>query len=162
MVARVFKAGEIAVNAKIRRLHLLIHSSGGVITDGIAIYNFLRNLPLDITTYNAGGVSSVAVLPYLAGKNRQASKAATFLIHKSAVAPPAATAERLKLTAEYLLIEDGRSEDILREHITLPPEKWEIHSRGDLTLTAEEAVRFGLAHVVGDWVPPAGATVSTI
>ena len=30
----------------------------GMITDCIGLYNFLRNPPLDLTTYNAGGVSS--------------------------------------------------------------------------------------------------------
>lgn len=162
MVQRVFNAGSIAVNGGVKTLHLLIHSTGGFIGDGIGIYNYLRNLPIALTTYNVGSISSIAVHVYLSGKIRKVSKTATFMLHKSTYTPTVATAERLKMSAEGLLIEDQRSESILRENVKLPPEKWQVHERGDLTLTAEESVQFGLAHAIGDWAPPAGARISTI
>jgi ATP-dependent Clp protease protease subunit len=163
MVRRVFSAGPVAVNSKVRKIHLLIHSTGGFVGDGIALHNYLRNLPIEITTYNAGAVSSIAVIVYLAGKVRNVSKAATFMIHKSTITSPApATAELLKLTTESLMVDDARSEAILRDYVNLPLKKWRAHERGPLTLTAEESVQFGLAHAIADWAPPAGASISTI
>lgn len=163
MVQRVFAAGPIAVNGGAKKLHLLIHSPGGAVADGIALYNYLLNLPLEIITCNAGTVSSIAAIIYLSGKLRKVSKAATFMIHKSTFTFTApTTADRLKTSAEGLLIDDRRCEMILREHLHLTPERWEIHQRGELTLTAEEGVEFGLAHEIGDWAPPPGAPLAAI
>lgn len=163
MVRRVFTAGSIAVNARVQKIHLLIQSTGGFVGDGIALYNYLRRLPMEITTYNAGNVMSIAVLVYLAGKKRNVSKAATFMIHRSTFTFSApATSELLKATAEGLVIDDARSEAILREYVNMPLEKWRAQERGQLTLAAEESVQFGLAHAIDDWAPPAGAAVSTI
>ncbi len=163
MVRRVFQAGAIAVNARVQKLHLLIQSTGGFVGDGVALYNYLRNLPIEITTYNAGSVMSIAVLIYLAGKIRNISKAATFMVHKSVFTFSApATAGLLQVTAEGLLTDDARSEAILREHMNLPLEKWRTHERGPLTLTAEESVQFGLAHAIADWAPPSGGPISPI
>ena len=163
MVRRVFAAGQIAVNGGVKKLHLLIHSSGGTVGDAIALYNFLRSLPMEVITYNAGSVLSAAVITYLAGKVRKVSKAATFMIHKSTLTLPApTTAERLKMSAEGLLIEDARSEAVLREHLRLPSKSWKIHQRGELILTAGESIKIGLAHEIGDWAPPSGARLFSI
>jgi ATP-dependent Clp protease protease subunit len=163
MTQRGFTNGAIAVNNGVKQLHLLIQSTGGTVGEGVGIYNYLRNLPLEVTTYNGGNVLSIAVIVYLAGKTRKTSETAAFMIHKSAFTFNApATAERLKIGAEGLVVEDARSEAVLRRHITLPDEKWRIHERGDLYLTAEEAVKFGLAHSVGDFAPPPGSKLFTI
>lgn len=163
MVRRVFNAGATAVNAKIQKIHLLIQSTGGFVGDGIALHNYLRNLPIEITTYNMGSVMSIAVLVYLAGNVRRASESATFMIHKSTVTLGAPSdAALLKVSAEGLILDDARSEAIVRALVQLPPEKWQAHERGPLTLTSAESVQFGLAHAIGDWAPPAGASVSVI
>jgi ATP-dependent Clp protease protease subunit len=156
MTRRVFAGGSVAMNAGIKKLHLLIQSTGGFVGEGIGIYNYLRALPIELVTYNGGIVSSIAVLVYLAGKVRNVSKTATFMIHKSTYSfGTPTTAERLKLATDGLLVEDARSEAILWQHVNLPSEKREIHERGDLTLTAEESVKFGLAHgIAGFAVPP--------
>jgi ATP-dependent Clp protease protease subunit len=157
MTRRVFSGGSVAINSGVKTLHLLIQSTGGFVGDGIGIYNYLRSLPIELVTYNGGSVSSIAVLVYLAGKIRKVSKTATFMIHKSTFTfGTPTTAERLKLATDGLLVEDSRSEAILREHVNLPPEKWEIHERGELTLSAEESVKFGLAHAVADFMLPPG------
>jgi ATP-dependent Clp protease protease subunit len=71
------------IQAKLSRIHLLIQSGGGIVGDGIAMYNVLSRLPIEVVTYNAGAAESIAVLPYLAGKTRRVSKNATFMIHRS-------------------------------------------------------------------------------
>jgi len=163
MVQRVFANGAIAVNSGVKKMHLLIQSPGGTVGDGIAIYNYLRSLPIEIITYNGGSVMSIAVLVYLAGKVRKVSKAATFMIHRTAFTfNTPATAEALKIRAEGLLIHDARSEAILRQHIEMPAEKWHIHERGDLTLSADDSVKFGIAHEFADFLPPAGNQIFNV
>jgi len=141
----------------------LIHSTGGWVSDGIVIHNYLRTLPVELVTYNSGAVSSIAVLVYLAGRRRVVNGSATFMIHKSTLTFPApTTAEQIQKSIRALKIEDRRSEDILRQHINLPPKRWQVHKRGDLILTAQESVQFGLAHTVGDFAPPAGSKLFTV
>jgi ATP-dependent Clp protease protease subunit len=163
MTQRVFSNGAVAVNNGVKKMHLLIQSIGGTVGEGVGIYNFLRNLPLELVTYNGGNVLSIAVMVYLAGRVRKTSKTAAFMIHKSTYTLPTPTpAERLKISAEGLMVEDARSETILREHIKLAPEKWHVHERGDLYLTAEEAVTAGLAHEIADFAPPLGSRLFNI
>jgi len=96
LVQRAFTAISVAVNNQVGKVHLLIQSTGGQVDDGISLYNYLRNLPFELITYNCGSVASVAVVVFLAGYVRRASATAQFAIHKTSVAVPhGATATQL-------------------------------------------------------------------
>ena len=157
MVKRVFASFSAAVNNGFERVHLLIQSTGGTVGDGIGIYNYLRNLPLELVAYNGGSVASSAVVVFLAAKMRKASATASFTIHKSLIPTNlVANSTKLKLLADGLSLEDQRTEEILRSHINLPASKWRIYRMTDLIITAHQAVQFGLIHEVSDFVPPRG------
>ena len=68
MVKGVFQFAANATHDQIKTVHLLIQSGGGFVSDGICLYNFLKNLPINLVTYNMGNVSSMAVILYLAAK----------------------------------------------------------------------------------------------
>jgi ATP-dependent Clp protease protease subunit len=160
MVQRLLTAGAAAVQQKVKTIHLLLHSTGGSVMDGVGLYNYLRKLPLQILTYNAGGVMSAAVLLYLAGSTRLVSTGATFMIHKSTLPLPAPTgAAELGRRAESLLVDDERTEAIYREHLTLPDARWAAHANSDLIFTAQQAVDSKLATRIDDFAPPADATL---
>lgn len=157
MVQRIFNGFSIALNEGVKTVHLLVHSGGGLIGDGIGIYNYLRKLPLNIVTYNGGTVASIAVILFLAAKTRRASKNATFMIHRSHwMANIPATTDTLDAMASMLRIDDGRVEEILKENINLPPDKWSLHQKADLTITASEALEYGLIHEISDFEVPPG------
>lgn len=163
MVYRLLDRGASAVTDGIRRLHMLVQSSGGVIGDGIALYNYLRNLPLEIIAYNGGMVQSIAVIAFLAAKKRKASKTATFMIHKATFnAGMPSTSLQLSTVAHSLMVDDGRIENILKEYLSMPEEKWHVHRFSDLFLTAEEALDFGLIDEIADFAPPVGAMLVNI
>ncbi len=82
MTQRIFAFFADALRTGVKTVHLLMHSSGGFVTDGVGLYNYVANLPIEVITYNAGGVSSIAVIVFLAGKKRVADETATFMIHK--------------------------------------------------------------------------------
>lgn len=156
MAQRIFASMTHGAHNGIKKIHLLIHSSGGFIADGIGIYNYLRNLPIEIHTYNVGQVSSIAVLIFLAGKQRFASQAAFFMIHKSQInAAQSTKASELRYVSDALLREDARVEAILKGHITMPKRLWVAHRNRDLNLTSEEALSFGLINSIHDFAPPA-------
>jgi ATP-dependent protease ClpP protease subunit len=62
-------------------LNLYIHSEGGSVYEGLAIYNHLKQLPNEVNTHSSGLVASIASVFFLAGKNRTASTVDNFLIH---------------------------------------------------------------------------------
>jgi len=78
------------VNAQVRtgvkKITIVISSPGGDTTAAFAAYNILRNVPAEITTFNAGNIDSAAILIYCAGKHRYSFAApARFLLHSNAL-----------------------------------------------------------------------------
>lgn len=62
-------------------LYFLFSSSGGDVDAGIALYNFLKSLPVKVVMHNIGSINSIANVVFLAGKERYASKHTSFLFH---------------------------------------------------------------------------------
>jgi ATP-dependent Clp protease, protease subunit len=163
MVQRVFGSMSIAVNNGIKTVHLLLQSQGGFVSDGICLYNYFRKLPMKVVAYNAGSVMSVAVIVFLAAEKRKASSSATFMIHKTQIASGAGTtANQLRILSNSLSIDDQRTEKILREHTHLPESQWEARERGDLNLTADEALGCGLVDAIEDFSTPEGAKLYNV
>ena len=163
MVRRVFEAAADMTEDHIETAHILIQSNGGYVSDGICLYNYLSRLPINIITYNAGAVASIAVILYLAGGQRYASETARFMVHKShASAPHGARPDALRIIVEGLQADDARTEQILRDHVRLTDEHWMIHAYSDLHLTAGEAETVGLIDAVRDFAPPKGRRVTNI
>ena len=144
-------------------VHLLFQSYGGTVGDGVCLYNFFRMLPIDLTIYNAGKIESIATIAYLGAKYRKTNAHATFMIHRTNTTPPLTTASRLQALAKGMLIDDARTEAILREHLDLSPEQWaDREDDQDVTFTAPEAIRIHLAHEIGDFAPPHGTRLYNI
>lgn len=59
-----------------------IHSGGGSVIEGIAIYNYLKNLDREVQTESVGMVASIATIIWLAGTKRTLNSLSSFLIHQ--------------------------------------------------------------------------------
>ncbi|NRR31521.1 ATP-dependent Clp protease proteolytic subunit [Oxalobacteraceae bacterium] len=163
MVRRVFDAVADMTEDRISTAHILIQSNGGYVSDGICLYNYLSKLPIKFVTYNAGAVASIAVILFLCGERRYASDTARFMIHKShASAPHGARPDALRIIVEGLQADDARTEQILREHVQLTEEHWNIHAYSDLHLKATEALGVGMVQEIRDFSPPKGRRVTNI
>ncbi|HEU4845508.1 MAG TPA: ATP-dependent Clp protease proteolytic subunit [Burkholderiaceae bacterium] len=163
MVHRVFDAVADMTEDRVGTAHILLQSNGGYVSDGICLYNYLSKLPIHFVTYNAGAVASIAVIVFLAGERRYASETARFMVHKShASAPHGARPDALRIIVEGLQADDARTEQIIREHVRLTEEHWQIHAYSDLHLTANEALAVGLIDQVLDFAPPKGQRVTNI
>ena len=63
------------------RFVLLISSPGGSVFHGLSAYNYLRGLPVVITTHNFGSVDSIGVVLFCGGSERLSVPQARFLLH---------------------------------------------------------------------------------
>jgi ATP-dependent protease ClpP protease subunit len=140
----------------VEEIHLLFHTIGGNVADGICLYNIFRATPMEIYLYNAGSISSIGVIAYLGADVRKTNIHGTFMIHKTTFTPMAATVDRLQSLANAAALDDSRVEAILHQHIQLAKEQWDIHKVSDLWLSADDAIKARLADSIGDFSPPIG------
>jgi ATP-dependent Clp protease protease subunit len=161
-VRRVFQGVTAAISNKVGQLHLMMQSTGGFVGDGVCLYNFFRALPIDLTIYNSGSISSIAVVAYLGAKKRKVSTYASFSMHRSHTALQTANVSRLQSITKGLSVDDQRTEAILRQHLNLSGEQWQLHDTSDLWLTAQEALACGLADEIADFSPPPGTMVFNV
>src|SRR5690348_17973220 len=66
---------------KIDHLYLAITTPGGGVNAGIVLYHYIKGLPIKVTTHNIGQVDSIGNMVFLAGEERIASQATSFLLH---------------------------------------------------------------------------------
>jgi ATP-dependent Clp protease protease subunit len=60
---------------------ILISSPGGSVLHGLSAYNYLKGLPVTITTHNFGSVDSIGVVVFCGGSKRFSVPQARFLLH---------------------------------------------------------------------------------
>jgi ATP-dependent Clp protease protease subunit len=82
-------------------LTIHIHSPGGSVYDGLAIYNYLKGLDREIHTKSVGLIASIASVFFLVGKTRAINESDKFLIHLP-MGGEWGNAEDLERTAEEL------------------------------------------------------------
>jgi ATP-dependent protease ClpP protease subunit len=69
------------VSKNATEIRLQFWSDGGNNAAAFGLYNFLRSLPVPLTTHSTGNVESSAVIVFLAGSKRLACSSSRFLIH---------------------------------------------------------------------------------
>lgn len=62
-------------------IKLYISSKGGDTVAGYTAYNFLKSLPVKVSTHNLSNVESIANVIFMAGSSRTASPLSRFLLH---------------------------------------------------------------------------------
>jgi ATP-dependent Clp protease protease subunit len=149
----------IAIGAKVKHIHLLFQSAGGYVGDGVFLYNLLRSIPVETTLYNVGQISSAGVVVYLGARHRKTARSATFMLHRSTNSPQFATASKLSHVSKTLILDDERTETIVRAHVKFPPEFWDALAHHDIYVSGKEAVDFGIADEIGEFSPPPGVQV---
>ncbi len=157
--SKLTNALTFALSNKVSRLHLLFHTWGGVVGDGIYLYNLLKNFPLEVILYNSGQIASAGTIAYLGARFRKTTANATFMIHKSHNSPQFANATKLKNVSDSLLLDDIRSEEILKQHLKLPDGLWSQFEYHDVYIQGTSSVAYGLADEISEFSPPVGSMV---
>ena len=137
-------ANELKEIGNVRQINLHIHSPGGDVFDGIAIYNLLKNHPANKTVYIDGLAASMASVIAMAGDEVIMPENAMLMIHKP-WGIQGGDAEELRKYADLLdkvestllmayIAKTGKSEDELAAMLAV--ETW---------LTGKECVELGFA-----------------
>lgn len=150
---RVVNFFHLAASDKITHVDALFQSAGGTVGDGIFLHHYFKALPIELTLHNVGLVASAAVVAYLGAHHRKASKTATFMLHNSIHSAAMSGAARFQNIAKSLVLDDERTQSILREFVKMPEELWTEMANHDLFLSAYDAVQYGVSEGISDFGP---------
>lgn len=120
-----------------KRLHVLISSPGGDVSAGIALYNYLRALPIEVLTYNIGMVASIANVIFMAAdaKNRFACPHTSFLFHgvKAGLGPVQMDLAQVRELESNLKRDQERISEVYQQGTSLTEEKIEeLFKQGEI------------------------------
>ena len=124
---------------------LYIHSPGGHVTAGLAIYDTMQYIKPDVSTVCLGMAASMAALLLAGG-----SKGKRFILPNAEVMihqPLGGTegqASDIRIHADHIIKTKDRLNDILAKHTDQKLEKNEKDTDKDNFLTAEDSVKYGL------------------
>jgi len=100
-----------------------------------------------VTINNIGTVMSIATAIYVSAEIRNCFKSGIFMMHPTQMpANKNMQAEQLQSTLTAALADDKRIENILRERTAIPQRTLTDRLFKEVYITAEEAVKFGIAH----------------
>src|SRR5258708_6915965 len=162
-VARIQNNIAGATQKNVEHIHLAFQSDGGGVGNGVSLYYLFKALPIELTLYNIGAVSSAALIAYLGAKHRKTSASATFLIHRTTDTLQFGREAQFRAVADSLATNDQVTESLLRSHTTLSADQWnKLNDLGNLFLTAKEAIECGITEEIADFSPPPGTTLYAI
>lgn len=132
-------AASACANQGTKELYLLLSTPGGMVMNGMNLYNVLRGLPLKLTTHNVGNVDSIGNAVFLAGGTRYACPNSTFMFHGVGFDVPQGLRVEEKLLRERLdgiLADQKRIGEVIGEHTTLTTEQIDVLFREATTKDA--------------------------
>ena len=125
-----------------------INSPGGVITDGMAIYDTMRYIKCDVSTICVGMAASMGAFLLSAGTKgkRIALPNAEILIHQPLISGGGISGQTtdIKIHADHMVHTRAKLNRLLSEHTGQPLEVIERDTERDNYMTAEEARAYGL------------------
>ena len=126
-------------------IQFYIHSPGGSVTSGFAIYDTMQYIKCDVSTICIGMAASMGAFLLSAGTKgkRIALPNAEIMIHQPSGGSQGQAAD-IQIQAEQILKTRARLNRILAENTGKPIEQIERDCDRDHWLTAEEAREYGL------------------
>lgn len=135
------KAG-IEANIASDEIVVHIHSFGGSVIEGFAIYDYLMNCGKKITTVIEGMCASMATVIFLAGSDRKITANSRFMIHNP-WAEVGGNADELRAYADQLQIEQTRMSDLYIQKTGIDPEVLATYMVGETEMSADLALSLG-------------------
>lgn len=128
-----------------KEVNVYLHSPGGIISAGLAIYDTMLYLGCDINTYCIGLCASMAALLLCAGTKgkRYALPHSRIMIHQP-FGGVGGTSSDINLQAQEILKQKRMCATIISKHTGRPLEKILDDSERDFYLSPLEAVEYGI------------------
>ena len=157
-----------AIDGQMRRgvdeFILLTSSPGGSVFHGLSAYNYLKGIPVRITTHNFGSVDSIGVVLYCGGGRRLSVPQARFSLHTPVVNFQNASFEEPQLVEKLaqLRMDVENIAKVIAANTNRSEEQVIAAMHDRRTLNPEEAASWGLVDAIETQLYPAGATVISI
>lgn len=153
-----FKIVQEELSKGMKKLFLLISSPGGNVDPGIAIYNFLKGLPIEVITHNYGSCDSIAALVFCAGQKRYTVTNSRFLIHGIGLDVQNQRFNEINLreTLESLKNQRETISKIIAKECNKKVKDVEKDMLNGIVLSPEEAIKYGLVTEIKDALIPPG------
>lgn len=129
---------------QINRIILLINSPGGSVSDGLLIYDQIRQSKKPVITVCIGKAMSMAAILLASGHRRYILPHSKVMIHEPLIEQTGGSATSISKTADSILDVKRELVNILVEHTKRTKKQIEKAISFDNTMTAEESVQFGL------------------
>lgn len=132
-----------------REISLYIHSPGGIIPAGLAIYDTMQLIRAPISTIAVGMAASMATVLLTAGTKgrRFALPHATIHLHQP-LGGVEGQATDIEIAAREILRQRALINELLKKHTGLSDEQIERFTDRDFYMTADQAVQYGIIDAV--------------
>jgi ATP-dependent Clp protease protease subunit len=126
-------------------IHMYINSRGGMVDQGMAIHDIMKNISAKVHTYCVGIAASMGAFLLASGEkgNRYALKNANIMIHQ-VLGGASGQCSDVQIAAEHLKRTKDKLNEILSEYTGKTKEEVEKDTDRDNFLTALEAKEYGL------------------
>jgi ATP-dependent Clp protease, protease subunit len=132
-----------------RDIHLYIHSPGGIVSAGLAIYDTMQFIRPDVATICMGQASSMGALLLAAGAKgkRSALPHSRIMLHQPMGGSRGQAVEMQIYTKEILKLRE-KLNDIIALHTGQPLEKIRRDTDRNFFMSADEAKEYGIVDAV--------------
>lgn len=133
-------------------LEVIVSSPGGSLTAAVCLYETMKHMFSDITTFAYGSVYSAAIIPFMAApvEKRYSSPGATFLIHKPVFNGVSGNANVLTEAAEQLNVHEESIILIYERNLSLNRDEISAIINEEKLIVVEDAIKIGLVGSVKD------------
>jgi ATP-dependent Clp protease protease subunit len=125
-------------------INVHINSYGGVVSEGLAIYNTLKNHKAKVKTYCDGFACSAASVVFMAGDERVMNNASLLMIH-NAWMKTAGNAAQLRKDADDLEVINQASVAAYKADVNISEDELKALMDAETWITPESAVKWGFA-----------------
>lgn len=130
-------------------IYLYINSPGGIVTDGLAIYDTMQYIAPDVVTICVGQAASMAAVLLAAGTKgkRFALPNSRILLHQPMGGVQGQVTD-VEIQAKELVRIKQRINEILSAHTGQPFDKIVADTDRDFIMTPEEAMQYGVIDMI--------------
>jgi ATP-dependent Clp protease, protease subunit len=164
-IQKLMSAIDQRIAAGDKALTLLLSTGGGSVFHGLTAYNYLKGLPLELTTHNFGSVDSIGVAMYCSGDKRLCVPQARFLLHPVSMNfSQGASLEEMQLLEKIksLRVDMDNCAKVIAANTGKTARQVTAAMRHRTTLDPSDAQSWTLVHEIRQELFPAGSEVLSI
>ena len=125
-------------------IKIFLHSPGGFLTSTFTMIDAIKMSKTPVYTIAMGETYSGGFFTFLAGHKKFAYPHASFLYHEGATAN-GGDANKFRNFAKFDEVQLEQLRQVVLDNSSISEEEYEKHIKDDWWLTAEEAVKYGIA-----------------